>query len=192
MVLSKGGTSIPVKRGRGDLRASSRDLDERELGVTPTCVNDPKRVGRAEEKDEVDWRDVALRLKADMDNYRKRQKRWAGDEIAREKAVLLSRFLEVMDNLEHALAHVDSGDPAHQGLQMAYDSMLSLLLREGVERVFARGRVFDPTYHEAVATVPGSVDGADDMRVVDVVSPGYRLGDRVLRPAKVVVAKQMA
>jgi molecular chaperone GrpE len=192
MIHSKGGTNIPVKRSRGDLRASERAQDEREAGVNPKDVVDPERVTQAGEQGEVDWRDVALRLRADMDNYRKRQKRWSRDEIAREKARLLGRFLDVTDNLEHALAHVDRGDPAHQGLQMAYDSMLNLLLREGVERVFAKGRVFDPTYHEAVATVPGAADGTDDMRVVDVVSPGYRLGDRVLRPAKVVVAKRMS
>ncbi len=146
----------------------------------------------------VDWRDVALRLKAEMDNFRKRQKRWAEDEALREKERFLREFLGVVDNLEQALHHIDPQDPAHQGVQMAYDSMLALLLREGVERVFAQGRPFDPTKHEAVAMVPAESGETGDMHVVEVMAPGYLLVEpnsgsrRVLRPAKVVVAKRGA
>ncbi|MGC9468208.1 MAG: nucleotide exchange factor GrpE [Anaerolineae bacterium] len=139
---------------------------------------------------DVDWQDAAMRLKAEMENYRKRQKRWAEDEVEQEKARLLRKFLEVVDNLEYALNHLDPQDPAHQGVQLAYEGILSLLLREGVERIFAQGRPFDPNRHEAVAVVPASRGQIEDMRVVEVMSPGYQYGGRVLRPAKVVVAKQ--
>ncbi len=146
----------------------------------------------------VDWRDVALRLKAEMDNFRKRQTRWAQDEVLREKERFLRQFLGVLDNLEQALHHIDPQDPAHQGVQMAYDSMLALLLREGVERVFALGRPFDPAKHEAVAMVPSESGEPGDMHVVEVMAPGYLLVEpnsgtrRMLRPAKVVVAKHGA
>lgn len=148
--------------------------------------------GADQASDAVDWQDVAKRLRAEMDNYRKRQKRWAQDEIVQEKARLLGRFFEVTDNLEHALEHVKPDDPAHQGLQMAYDSMLNLLLREGVERIFAMNRAFDPALHEAIAMVPAPPDQDIEMKVVEVMAPGYRFEDRVLRPAKVVVAKREA
>ncbi|MGC9349209.1 MAG: nucleotide exchange factor GrpE [Anaerolineae bacterium] len=138
----------------------------------------------------VDWRDAAMRLKAEMDNYRRRQHRWAEASVEREKAELLRKFLEVIDNLEQALKHLDPQDPAHQGVQLAYDGILTLLIREGVERVFAQGRPFDPEIHEAVAVVSAPPDQRVDVRVVEEVSSGYRFKDRVLRPAKVVVAKR--
>lgn len=139
---------------------------------------------------DVDWRDVAMRLKADMENFRKRQQRWAEDEIHQEKARLLRKFLEPVDNLERALQHIDPGDPAHRGVQMAYDGMLAMLIREGVDRVFAEGTPFDPQVHEAVAAVPAPQGQREDFRVVEVLSTGYRYRDQVLRPAKVVVAKR--
>lgn len=84
-----------------------------------------------------------MRLKAEMQNYRSRQRRWAEDEVVREKSRLLHRFLDVVDSLEQSLSYLDSGDPVHQGVQLAYDGILALLLREGVERIFAQGRAFD-------------------------------------------------
>lgn len=142
------------------------------------------------EEGSIDWRDRALRLHAEMDNFRKRQERRAQEEIRREKARLLERFLEVADDLEHALQHIAPGDPTHQGVQMAYDKILNLLLREGVARIFARGRQFDPHVHEAVEVVPADEDQREDLVVKEVLSPGYRFGEQVLRPAKVVVAKK--
>jgi molecular chaperone GrpE len=124
-----------------------------------------------------------------MQTYRQRQQRWAQEKVVEEKAELLTRFLEVVDNLEQALKHIDAGDPAYQGVQMAYDSLLRMLIREDVERIFAQGRVFDPEVHEAVAVVPATSQQGQDMRVVEVMAPGYRYKGRVLRPAKVVVAK---
>jgi molecular chaperone GrpE len=139
---------------------------------------------------EVDWRDAALRLKAEMENYRKRQQRWADDQILREKERLLGQYLGIVDGLESALAHLDAGDAVHQGVQVVYDAMSALLLREGVERIVAHGEPFDPMRHEAVAVVPARRGDREEMRVVEVTSPGYMLADRVLRPAKVVVAKR--
>jgi molecular chaperone GrpE len=85
---------------------------------------------------------------------------------------------------------LDPQDAAHQGVQLAYDGILTLLIREGVERIFAQGRPFDPEVHEAVAVVSAPPDQQEDMRVVEEMSSGYRFNDRVLRPAKVVVAKR--
>lgn len=146
----------------------------------------------AARNEEIDWRDVALRLKAEMENYRKRQKRWADDEVLRDKERLLRHFLGILDDLEVALVHLDASNAVHQGVQVAYDGMLALLLREGVERIFAQGMPFDPMRHEAVAVVPARGADREEMRVVEVTSPGYLFADRVLRPAKVVVAKRGA
>jgi molecular chaperone GrpE len=184
---------IPVRR---DKRNKSRDesrrsRDSRARSAQGQADDEPrKRGGEQAESSETDWRDMAIRLRAEMDNYRKRQKRWAKGEILEDKVRLLTGFLDVMDQLEKTLEHLDPEDPNHQAVQLAYDSMMKLLIREGVERIFALGRAFDPQWHDAVAMVPASADQDEEMRVVEVVNPGYRLDSRVLRPARVVVAKR--
>lgn len=140
----------------------------------------------------VDWQEATMRLQAEMQNFRRRQQRRADDEVDRERARLLRGFLGVVDSLEQSLEYLDPQDPVHQGVQLAYDGILALLIREGVERIFAQGRVFDPDIHEAVATVPARPGGVPDMHIVEVLSQGYRYGDQVLRPAKVVVARNAA
>lgn len=142
-----------------------------------------------------DWRDRAMRLQADMDNFRKRQQRLAQDQIEAERQRLLGAFLQVVDDLERALAASEvpgdglrDGDGLRRGVQLTHRTAMQLLQREGVEPLEAKHRRFDPNWHDAVATVGhnGSLAAADT--VVEVVEPGYRLGDRLLRPAKVVVA----
>jgi molecular chaperone GrpE len=184
---------IPVRRERSarDRDPSRRSKARRARDEQIKVENEGEaRKGDRSEVSDTDWREVAMRLRAEMDNYRKRQKRWARGEIFDEKVRLLTDFLDVMDNLEKTLEHLDPDDPNHQAVQLAYDSMTKLLIREDVERIFALGRAFDPQWHDAVAVVPASADQDEEMRVVEVVNPGYRLNERVLRPARVVVAKR--
>jgi len=184
---------IPVRREkRNKSRTESREMRDRGAHSAQRQVDDEprKREGEQAESSNTDWRDMAIRLRAEMENYRKRQKRWAKGEILEDKVRLLTGFLNVMDQLEKTLEHLDPEDPNHQAVQLAYDSMMKLLIREDVERIFALGRAFDPQWHDAVAMVPASADQDEEMRVVEVVNPGYRLDSRVLRPARVVVAKR--
>jgi molecular chaperone GrpE len=179
------GDAVP----QSGMPSGAPDLPRAEAASRSASVDEVESQAQGSTEGGVDWRDAALRLKAEMENYRKRQKRWAEDEILREKADLLFKFLEVVDNLEIALEHIDPQDPTHQGVRLAYDALLNMLLREGVERIFAKNQVFDPNYHEAVAVVPAPRGRGDELRIVEVTSSGYRYNDRVLRPAKVVVAK---
>jgi molecular chaperone GrpE len=136
-----------------------------------------------------EWRDRALRLQADMDNYRRRQRRLAQEEIQTERERLLSGFLPVLDDLERALAS-STGDAKglRHGVELTHRVATQMLQREGVERIEAGGHPFDPAWHEAVATVRRNGTQMDLDTVVQVMEPGYRMGDRLLRPAKVVVA----
>lgn len=135
------------------------------------------------------WQDRAQRLQAEMENYRRRQQRLAQDEIASERERLLKAFLEVVDDLERALNSTPpDGGGLRGGVQLTHRAALQRLKKENVERIEARGRRFDPAWHEAVSTVPGRQVGAAPETVVQVLEPGYRLGDRLLRPARVVVA----
>jgi molecular chaperone GrpE len=146
------------------------------------------REAGAQDKD-TDWCDRALRLQAEMENYRKRQQRLAQDQIESEHHRLLRAFLGVVNDLERALeAPLGDGKGLRQGVQLTHRSALQLLEKEGVERIRAEYQPFDPAWQEAVGTVTHGHAGAEPDTVVQVVEPGYRLGDQLLRPAKVVVA----
>jgi molecular chaperone GrpE len=138
----------------------------------------------------IDWQDMALRLRAEMDNYYKRQQYLAEERVAQEKANLLTGFLDVVDNLEQVLAHAEPGAPCRQGIKATYDVAVKLLRNENVEAIPAIGKPFDPGLHEAVATAPASPDQKAEMLIVDEVRRGYRIGERLLRPARVIVAKK--
>lgn len=138
----------------------------------------------------VDWRDMALRLRAEMDNYRKRQQRLAEERVAAERKRLLTAFLTVPDNLERIVTHLQPDDPHHKSIKVAYDEFMKLLRLEGVKTIDAVGAPFDPLLHDAIAVVP-AVDGQrEEMLVIDEEQKGYRIGEQVLRPARVVVAKR--
>ena len=138
--------------------------------------------------DEVDWRDMALRLQAEMDNFRKRQQRMAQDQIDSDRARLLLGVLPVADNLERALSQTSRDDGLREGVAITHRALMQWLNQQGVERLDVLGKPFDPVWHDAVNTVPGAQYGVKPDAVVAVTETGYRLNDRPLRPAKVVVA----
>lgn len=138
----------------------------------------------------VDWRDMALRLRAEMDNYRKRQQRLAEEQIAAERKRLLTAFLTVPDNLERIVAHLRPDDPHHQSIRVVYDEFLKVLRLEGVEAIDAVGAPFDPLSHDAIAMVPAADGQREELLIIDEEQKGYRIGEQILRPARVIVAKR--
>ena len=147
-----------------------------------------QRAGKAEESLE-EWRDRALRLQAEIENFRKRQQRLAEERILADRERLLREFLRVADNLERALeADGSDGERLRQGVDLTYRALLLVLEQEGAEPIEAAGTRFDPVWHEAVGTVPHEHAGVAPDTVAEVVEAGYRLGGRLLRPARVIVA----
>jgi molecular chaperone GrpE len=137
---------------------------------------------------EAEWRDRALRLQAEIENFRKRQQRLAQERIRDDRERLLRAFLAVSDDLERAL-NTEGVDTAQlrEGVDLTLQSLTRLLEREGAERIEALGQPFDPAQHEGVATVPHEQFGLEPNVVAQVLETGYRMGDRLLRPARVVV-----
>jgi molecular chaperone GrpE len=142
-----------------------------------------------------EWRDRALRLQAEMDNFRKRQQRWAQDQIEAERHRLLNAFLQVVDDLERALVAPaaddvpsNNGQGLRRGVELTHRSAMQLLQKEGVETIEAEYQPFDPNWHEAVATTGHHGSGLPTGTAIQVLEPGYRLDGRLLRPAKVIVA----
>ncbi len=154
-------------------------------------AEEEKKAGKSPE---VDWRERAMRLQAEMENYRKRQRRLADERVAREREALLFRFLSVVDNLEKVLSHIDEDNPAYHGIRVTYDAAKALLRVEDVEPIQAVGKPFDPNWHDAVTVISAQPGQEEEMLVIDEELKGYRIGGgpeaRLLRPSRVVVAKQ--
>ncbi len=157
--------------------------------AAPSAPAGPSKEEQALREELEEWKDRALRLEAEMDNFRKRLQRLAEERIAADRERLLRDFLEVADDLARALS-IDGADveSIRQGVELTHRSLMNLMSREGVSRIEADGQPFDPAWHEAVGTVPAQRVGKEPDTVVHVVRPGYRIGDRLLRPARVIVA----
>lgn len=137
------------------------------------------------ERDE--YLDALQRLKAEFDNFRKRNDRERQTIALGATREVVRDLLPVMDNLERAVAALgDQGEGIVAGLEMVRGQLSGLLTGHGVEEIPARGEPFDPTVHEAIAQVP-SADHAEGT-VVEVVEKGYRHSEHVLRPTRVVIA----
>jgi molecular chaperone GrpE len=160
--------SGPVEGVRGD----------REVPPTP----DVDQLQR--ERDE--YLDALQRLKAEFDNYRKRTARDQQSFAARASEALVKELLPVLDDLERALEAAEQHEEAklEDGVRLVYRSLFQALRKQGLEEIETDGR-FDPHVHEALLTQPSE---AEEGSVIDVLQKGYRLGDRVLRPARVVVS----
>ena len=143
----------------------------------------------AAERDEL--REKWLRALAELDNLRKRSRREVQDARRFAQVELLRPLLDIADNFDRAVASFGpetdvTADAVREGVALIHQSFRGLLRERGVEPIEALGKEFDPNEHEAVAQM-ASEDHAAGF-VVEVVQPGYRFGDLVLRPARVVIA----
>lgn len=134
-------------------------------------------------------RDQHLRLMAEFDNFRRRSFR--DREAARQSGLeaLATPLLEVLDNLERAMVHAAEAPPGPwiDGVTLTARQLAEVLRGVGVEALDPLGQPFDPASHEALAMAPSNDVPVD--HVAQVVTRGYRLGERVLRPARVVVSQ---
>lgn len=204
-MMPRGGRRMPPVPGsvREERQAVERE-DERidQRGEQPEAGADPdptvasqreseleQRLRQVEEELE-EWKDRALRARADFENYRRRAlldaenlRRYAGEGI-------ISSLLPALENFERALAAADAeADFAalRDGVEIIHRQLTDTLAAAGLTRIQAVGRPFDPNLHEAVAKVPAG-DGVEPNTVVEELRPGYLLYERVLRPAVVTVA----
>ena len=134
--------------------------------------------------------DRLQRLAAEFDNYRKRTARDAASLTIRANERLVKDLLPILDDLGRALeaAEEHEGAKLEEGVRLVHRSLADLLAKEGLAEIQTDGQ-FDPHVHEALLSQPSD---ADEGSVIEVVQKGYKLGDRVLRPARVVVAAKSA
>ncbi len=161
------------------------EADERESEADVAGL--AEKAAKAEE-----YLDLAQRTRAEFENYRKRTAREAAAAQERGVNKLALELLPAIDNLDRALAHAASSDSENgdasllHGVKHVHSDVLAALKRAGIEPYSPEGEPFDPQYHEAVAQQP--LEGAEPGTVVEVYQRGYRRGESVLRPARVVVA----
>jgi len=137
-------------------------------------------------KERDEYLDALQRLKAEFDNYRKRVARDQQELAARAHERLVKELVPILDDLERALEAVTQHEEAQleEGVRLVYRSLGDLLSREGLTEVATAGK-FDPHTQEALLSQPSD---EEEGAVIQVLQKGYSLGDRVLRPARVVIS----
>ena len=160
---------------------AAQESDDEEAAEAPVNLVDAR-----EQIDELNAR--VLRLTADYDNYRKRAQREKEDVRQFSNQDLLEKLLPVLDNFEMAITAVKEADPSiKDGVQMIYDQLFAVLKGSGMEPIDAMGEAFDPNLHEALSQEETA--DVNEGTVVQQVQRGYKLNERLVRPARVVVAK---
>jgi molecular chaperone GrpE len=182
---------------------TEENKDETLEEVTPEeTVEDSEAVDETEEVAEVsevdqlkvkltEMEDKYLRAYAEMQNIANRSKNERELLVRYRSQDLAKKLLTSIDNLERALetkATDDHGESLKKGVEMVLEGVLNALKEEGVEEIVAKGVTFDPKLHQAIQTVPAE-EGVAPETIVQVFQKGYKLQDRVLRPAMVVVAQ---
>ena len=136
-------------------------------------------------------KDKYLRLSAEFDNYRKRTMKEKAELIKNGGEKAISAILPILDDLERALQNMQKADNVqsmYEGLDLIFQKFHKVLAQEGLQKMEPVGKTFDTDYHEAIALVPAP-DEAQKGKVLDCVQTGYKLNDKVIRHAKVVVAQ---
>jgi molecular chaperone GrpE len=145
------------------------------------------QVAEAEARAEAQL-DQLRRLAADFDNYKKRQARDREQLTAQANERLVRDLLPVLDDLERAVEAFEAHDAekVREGVALVHRALRTILEREGISEIDPDGERFDPHEHEALTTQ--AVDGVEEGTVLQVIQRGFKLGDRVVRPARVIVA----
>jgi len=194
----KNGPDATAAENTAEAVASAlEDAADRNAAETPASEAaqgpDPLEVLKNEN---AELRDRFLRLAAEMDNLRRRTERDVKDAKSYSVAGFARDMLAVSDNLRRALDAVPTETRATadatlstllEGVEMTERSMLSALERHGVKKIEAEGQKFDPNFHQAMFEIPDAT--VPNNTVVQVVQAGFTIGERVLRPAMVGVAK---
>ena len=170
--------SKPDRKERKEIKHLEQKIGELDKVIAGVTV----------EKDELFAK--LQRVSADYANYQKRVPKQIADSVSYEKERFVKAMLGSIDNFEHALANSDKADSLEsfvKGIQMVHDEIINTLKGQGVGRIESVGRQFDPSHHEAL--MQKTEDGKANGEILEEYLSGYKLNDRVIRPAKVVVNK---
>ena len=184
---------IPVKVVDRRWWAQTADAPREDTRGTgkPTYVEDLERQVAEKDKQIQEYLAKYRNAASEFEEARLRMRREVSKDIERARRDILAEMLEVLDNLDRALESARAGASAEailQGIDMVRRQFLAKLESVGVKRIEADNQPFDPTLHEAISSVPATSPEQDGI-VVGTARTGYRIGEEVLRPAAVAVAK---
>jgi molecular chaperone GrpE len=169
------------------LPAEEAGLDKEAALEDPEALYEELEAVRRKSEEYLDgWQ----RARAEFANYKKRVEREQALVYQNATGSIVRRYIEILDDLERALKNrPNDGEGAawSDGIELIYRKLLSYLEAEGVKKMEAEGQFFDPNLHEAITQEDS--DHYESGQVIEVVQPGYFIGDRVLRPAMVRVAR---
>jgi molecular chaperone GrpE len=188
---ARAGQDRPLQRPSDPIRATDSS-EQVGAGHAPPAAELEKRLAEVEKERDEYLADLQ-RVAAEFENYRKRVARDQQSLAARAHERLVKELLPVLDDLERTLAAADGGDdpraghapPLLEGVRLVHRELQEALAKEGLAEIETNGR-FDPHVHEALLSQPSD---EEEGAILDVLQKGYRLGDRVLRPARVVVSQ---
>lgn len=138
----------------------------------------------------IEMNDKYLRLYSDFENYRKRTSKEKLDMIKYASEETIKDLLPIIDDYERAMEDIDNqdiSDTTKEGLRLIYSKLMNTLTQKGVKPINAKGELFDENIHEAITQIPAQCD-EDKGRVIDEITKGYFMFDKVIRFSKVVVA----
>jgi molecular chaperone GrpE len=160
-------------------------VTSRDEAGEPSGEEDPANEEERIVEEPVDYLELAQRIQADFENYRKRAAREAAAAGERAKSGLVRELLPIVDNLERALASAEDGEQhLAEGVRLVHAELIAVLERNGIQQFDPAGDKFDPSEHEALSVRNDGEPGV----VLEVVERGYRANGTVLRPARVVVS----
>ena len=161
---------------------------EEETSTSEDAASEDSEQESAEET--TDWQDKYLRLYAEFDNFRKRTMRERGDLIRNASMDVLEKLLPVLDDFDRAAANPsDDATVTREGQALIHTKLRQLLEAQGLAKMEVNpGDAFDVDLHEAITNIPAPTPDLAG-KVVDVVEPGYKLNDKIMRYAKVVVGQ---
>jgi molecular chaperone GrpE len=183
----------PLEKKAEAHESASEGLDQEAAETVSLPLKD--YASQLEELDDLrkkvdDFSDGWQRERAEFANYRKRITRDQDTEKQNSKLAILRKYLDIHDDLELAIKnmpdHVKS-DAWVNGIMLIYQKLSNLLNGEGMQPILAENSAFDPAFHEAISSE--EVEGFESGKIIEVVQKGYMIGDRVIRPARVRVAK---
>ncbi|MSQ47398.1 MAG: nucleotide exchange factor GrpE [Deltaproteobacteria bacterium] len=188
-------------RGKTPVQAAEQTLEGDSTTVTSeetTAIGEDEiitlrtRVQEKEAEAKANY-DLFLRERADLENFKRRMQRDKAEALRFANEPVIRDLLPILDNLERAVSHAQGASNSQslvEGVSLVLRSFLDMVEKHGVSRVSAKGQLFDPAKHEAMAQVENTEVAPNT--VVDEYAPAYLLHDRLLRPALVVVAKPPA
>lgn len=192
---ASGGTLEPSPELAEALREAAEAIPDRSARKPAAEAADPSADSvRIEDlsAELVETKDRLIRLHADFENYRRRAQREREEAVRYGTQNLFKDLLTTVDNLERAIDHARMGGGADlenllQGVELVQKGLVGLMSTYGVEEIDALGKLFDPALHEAMAQAPDASQPANT--VLEVLQKGYKLRDRLLRPARVIIAR---